>query len=88
VRLVEGRERHARYPGQRFKVLAQSGHELADPGRQGTQSGGVKVRGENIIGHDCERTYPVCRPRPGTGDTKDAPHKTYSDVCVWTQEDP
>jgi hypothetical protein len=36
VRLVEGRERHARYPGQCFKVLAQGGHELADTGLQGT----------------------------------------------------
>jgi len=57
VGLVEGRERHARYPGERFKILAQSGHELGDPDLQGTQSGGVKVWGENVIGHECERTH-------------------------------
>jgi hypothetical protein len=59
VHLIEGRQRHTGYPGQRFEVLAQCGQEVSDPRLQGTQSGRVKVWVENIIGHVRERTHPV-----------------------------
>ena len=65
VCLIEGRERDARYPGERFEILAQRGQELSDPGLQGTQSGGVKVCGENVVGHDLEGTHPCARGRQG-----------------------
>ena len=58
VRLVEGRQRHAGYPGERFEVLAQCGQKLGDPGLHGAQPGRVNVWGKNVIGHDCERTHP------------------------------
>ena len=65
VCLVEGRERDAGDPGERFEVLAQCGQELGDPGLQGAQSGGVKVWGENVVGHDRERTHPARVAWPG-----------------------
>jgi hypothetical protein len=57
VCLVKGCERDARDPGEGFKILAQCGQELGDPGLQGAQAGGVKVWGEDVMGHDREDTY-------------------------------
>jgi len=92
VCLVEGRERDTGDPGERFEVLAQGGQELAHPGLQGAQSGGVKVWGENVFGHDRERTHSCVRAlllaRPQTGDTREGGHTTYSGLRVRTQEDP
>jgi len=88
VCLVEGRKRHAGYPGERFEVLAQCRYEFCDPSLQSAQSGWVKVWGENVIGHESEPTHPCARGTQGAGDTRDARHTTYSDPCVWTQEDP
>ena len=56
VCLVEGCQRDAGDPRERFEVLAQSGQELGDPCPKSDLSGGVQVWGKNVVGHDRERT--------------------------------
>jgi len=65
VCLVESCQRHTRNSGERFEVLTQRRQKVSDPGLQGAQSGRVKIWGQNVTGHDCERTHFCTGGSPG-----------------------